>query len=149
MALREMLQVLERIEEIATLAGLRGRIDEEQLRYEMGFGLEDGRSQVVYARPIPGPTKTPVITIFSPCLIKKKKGVFQGISKKMALDLLRRNEKVVFARYGIADIKDGALVLASVDHLLETLDPPEFGASAYHVAVAADTYEREHGQDDF
>ena len=148
MALRDILQVLERIDEIATLAGLRGHINEDQLRYEMGFGLDDGRSQVVYVRPVAGATKKPVVTIFSPCLIKKK-GRFQGISKKMALDLLRRNEKVVFARYGIAEARNESLILASVDHLLETLDPPEFGASAFHVAVAADTYEREHGQDDF
>lgn len=148
MAIREVFTVLERIEEIATLAGVSGRINEEHLRFEMGFGLDNGRSQVVYARPIPGARKSPIITIFSPCLRKKKK-LFQGISKKMALDLLRRNEQVIFARYGIWEAKDGVMVMASADHLLATLDPPEFEVSAYHVAIAADVYEREHGQDDF
>ena len=148
MVIRNILNVLERVEEIATLAGMNGRISEEHLRFEMGFGLDNGRSQVVYVRPVPSATKNSVITIFSPCLIKKK-GVFQGISKKMALDLLRRNEQVVFARYGICDAKDGSVIIASIDHLLDTLDPPEFSASSYHIAVAADMYEREHGQDDF
>ena len=148
MALREMLSVLERIEEIATLAGIKGRINPDQLRYEMGFGLDDGRSQVVYVRPVSASDKNPVVTIFSPCLIRKN-GVFGGISKKMALDLLRRNEKTVFARYGIAEVRDQTLVVASADHLLENLDPPEFGASAFHVAMAADRYESEFGQDDF
>jgi hypothetical protein len=148
MAIREMLNVLERVDEIATLAGVRGRINEELLRFEMGFGLDNGRSQIVYVRPLAVESKSPVITIFSPCLIKKK-GVFQGISKKMAIDLLRRNEQVVFARYGICKVEDGDVIMASADHLLETLDPPEFGASAFHVAMAADMYEREHGQDEF
>lgn len=147
MAIREILGVLERVEEIATLAGLSGRIDEEHLRFAMGFNLDNGRSQVVYVRPVQS-AKAPIISIFSPCLVKKQ-GMFQGISKKMAIDLLERNEKLVFARYGIIKAKSEDLIVASVDHILETLDPPEFGASAWHVAAAADTYEREHGQDDF
>jgi len=148
MSIKQIFNVLERIDEIATLAGLNGRINEEFMRFEMGFGLDNGRSQVVYVRPVNSAMKTPVITIFSPCLVKKK-GTFQGISKKMALDLLRRNEEVIFARYGIHEAKEETLVIASIDHLLDTLDAPEFGASAYHVALAADTYEREHGQDRF
>jgi hypothetical protein len=148
MAIREFLNVLERVDEIATLAGMGGQINEDRLRFEMGFGLDNGRSQVVYVRPLPVSTKSPIITIFSPCLVKKK-GMFQGISKKMAIDLLRRNEQVVFARYGICKLEDGDVIMASADHILETLDPPEFGASAYHVALAADMYEREHGQDEF
>ena len=148
MSIKEALSALERVDEIATLAGLNGHISEEHLRFEMGFGLDNGRSQVVYVRPLTKATKTPLITIFSPCLIKKK-GLLQGISKKMALDLLRRNEQVMFARYGICDGKDGTLIVASTDHILDTLDPPELSASAYYVAVAADLYEREHGQDTF
>jgi hypothetical protein len=148
MAIREFLNVLERVDEIATLAGMGGQINEDRLRFEMGFGLDNGRSQVVYVRPLPVSSKSPIITIFSPCLVKKK-GMFQGISKKMAIDLLRRNEQVVFARYGICELEDGDVIIASADHMLETLDPPEFGTSAYHVALAADMYEREHGQDEF
>ncbi len=149
MAVKEVLNVLEKVEEIATLAGMNGRINEDHLHFEMGFQLDGGRSQIVYIRPVPKAIdKNPVVTVFSPCLIKKKR-VFQGISKKMALDLLRRNEQVVFARYGICDAKDGTAVVASIDHLLDTLDPPELSASCWHVAVAADMYEREHGQDNF
>jgi hypothetical protein len=102
----------------------------------------------VYVRPLPKTIKALLITIFSPCLIKKK-GVLQGVSKKTAFDLLRRNEQVLFARYRICEAKDGTVIVASTDHILDTLDPPEFGTSAYHMAMAADLYEREHGQDDF
>lgn len=147
MAIRELFSVLERVDEIATLAGMKGRVNEDLLRFEMGFNLDEGRRQAVYVRPVRN-TKIPMITIFSPCLVRKK-GMFQGISKKMALDLLRRNEQVLFARYGIIEAKEETLIAASIDHLLDTLDPPEFEASTLHVAMAADTYEREHGQDDF
>ena len=41
------------------------------------------------------------------------------------------------------------MVVASIDHLLDTLDPDEFKASAFHVAFAADSYEKQHGKDQF
>ena len=41
------------------------------------------------------------------------------------------------------------MVVASNDHLLATLDPDELKASAFHVAFAADSYEKKHGRDNF
>lgn len=40
------------------------------------------------------------------------------------------------------------MVVASIDHLLDTLDPDEFKASTLCVAAAADDYERRYGQDE-
>ena len=77
-----------------------------------------------------------------------EKGWLGGVSKAMALDLLRRNEALMFARYGLFERDDECLIVASIDHLLDSLDPSELPASAFHVAKAADTYEAEHGQDE-
>ncbi|HLM75026.1 MAG TPA: hypothetical protein VK459_20090, partial [Polyangiaceae bacterium] len=78
-----------------------------------------------------------------------KKGIFSGFSKQRALDLLRFNEQILFARYGIWENKSEVMVVASNDHLLATLDPDELKTSAFHVAFAADAYEKKHGRDNF
>jgi hypothetical protein len=148
MGAKDTLKVLEKVGEIATLAGINGELDDERMHYVMGFDLGEGRSQGVYVRDTSKDGDTPIITVFSPCLVVKK-GLFSGISKEMAIDLLRRNEDVHFARFGIWDSDKEHMVVASIDHLLETLDPEEFEASVYHVAMAADLYEREHGRDEF
>ena len=149
MSLQNKLDVLKRISEVAALAGLRGQIHEDTMRFGMGFNLPEGRSQVVYVRQtaqaLDGKT---VVTFMSPCLVIKK-GLLAGISKETAIELLQLNENVLFARYGIVEFDKETLVVASADHLLDTLDPEEFNASAWHVAFAADQYERKHGRDDF
>lgn len=145
---RNSLRVLERVGDIAMLAGFKGRIDGEHMHFALGIGLDDGRSQMVYVRDVSRSADRQIITVFSPCLVRKK-GFWKGISKELAIRLLRRNEAVHFARYGICELEKADMIVASMDHLLETLDPPELEASVFHVALAADTLEREHGQDTF
>jgi hypothetical protein len=148
-SLEQTVNVLKKVEQVATLAGLRGVIDEESMAFLVRFELDNARRQMVYVR-FAGMTKgdQEVINFSSPCL-QVKKGFLSGISKEQALDLLRRNEKNLIARYGIRDFGGESVIVASVDHFLETMDPSEFGASAFCVALAADLYEREHGQDKF
>ena len=53
---------------------------------------------------------------------------------------------------GVLDMKAGQdydVVVASIDHLLGTLDPDELRHSAWCVAIAADNYEEQHGGDVF
>jgi hypothetical protein len=149
MSLEQHVDVLKKIEQVATLAGLRGVIDERAMAFLLGFDLDNGRRQTVYVR-FAGVTKgdIEVINFSSPCLLVKK-GFLSGISKDQAVDLLRRNEKTLIARYGIREYDGESAIVASVDHFLESLDPNEFGANAFCVALAADLYEREHGQDKF
>ncbi|GAB4519605.1 MAG: hypothetical protein Tsb0020_38190 [Haliangiales bacterium] len=148
MSMRQTLEILEHVSEIATLAGLKGGVDEQSLQFVMGFELDDQRSQVVYVRNSSAGERMRCISILSPCL-RLKKGLWRGISKDMALDLLRRNEAIRFARYGLWETDKEALVVASVDYLLESLDPEDFHHAAFHVAYAADKYESEHGLDEF
>lgn len=148
MGIKHALEVLERVNEVATLAGIRGKIDEDRMHFTMGFGIGEGRSQVVYVKDVTKNPDNKVVTVFSPALVVKK-GFWSGFSKERALDLLRMNEQVLFARFGIWENPKETMVVASCDHLLTTLDPEELRASAYHVAMAADTYEKKNGQDNF
>lgn len=149
MSVREQLEQLERLSQVATLAGLKVHVNEEAMRVEAVCGLDGGRSQAVYMRfTAKDPEGNPVVTLFSPCL-RLKKGMFSGISKQQATDLLMRNERMLFARYGLWTSDKEEMIVASVDHLLDTLDPAELKASMFFVAVAADSYEKEHGKDEY
>ncbi len=138
---------LKRVQEIATLAGLKGRINEEMKTFEMGFQLDGDRTQLVLVRDTSSKDRK-MITIFSPCVILKR-GLIERLTREMAVELLTANENLHFARYGIWQTEKQTMVVASYDHLLETLDPAELGSTAWAVAIAADMYERKHGQDTF
>lgn len=143
------IDVLNKIKEIGTMAGLRSMVDEPHGHVVTGFGFPDGRSQNVFIRHI-GTVGNDhnVVRFFSPAM-QVKKGVLSGLSKQRAVELLARNENTLFARFGIWQGGGSDMIVASADHLLETLDPEEFRASAGHVAVAADKYEQENGRDVF
>jgi hypothetical protein len=149
MSLQATLDALKKIEQVATLAGLSGEIDEERMAFVMGFGLDQGRRQVVYARAA-GRTRDEqtIVRLYSPCLIVKQ-GFLSGLSKERAIDLLRRNAEILLASYGIVESERESAVIASLDVLLEGLEPQAFLASALGVAIAADMYERKHGKDQF
>jgi hypothetical protein len=147
MATDETLQNLERVRQVATQAGLKGRIDDERKQFQMLFGLPGGRSQIVLARDSSAKGRK-VVTFFSPCL-EVEKGLLSGLGKGMSIELLRANEKLHFARYGIWEGEESVTVVASCDCLLDTLDPAECHNAAWAVAFAADRFEHEHGQDEF
>jgi len=149
MSLRENLDVLTRVAEVATLAGIKGHIDEDAMHFQAGFSLNGNRSQTVYIRPT---GKTPagksVVTIFSPCLIVES-GFLKGLSKAKVIELLTQNENILFARFGLVTTPSGQMIVASVDHLLDTLDPEELHDSMWFVAFAADSEEEKLKQDNF
>lgn len=147
MAVKQTLEVLEKVDEIATLAGLKGHLEEDTLRYFIGIKLDDARRQGVWVRDITRSPEHRVVTVYSPCLVIKK-GLLSNISKERALELLRANEDLLFARYGIIESQKEMLIVASIDHLLDTLDPLEFEASVIHIAMAADAYEKKYGKED-
>ena len=140
--------ILQKLSEIAVLAGVKGKIEDNGERFVAGYGFDDGRSQMVYARPIKTPSGAGVC-VYSPAA-KYKKGMFGSISKEAAVDLLMRNENLYFARYGIRKFEDELLVVASVDLLIDTLDPEELRSAMGSVSAAADTWEEKAGKgDDF
>lgn len=150
MSVKESLETLERLAEIAVLAGFDGSVNENEMRYELSFGLPEGRSQTVYIRRADDSLgEATVVKFFSPCLVVKSGMFGSGVSKNMALELLKMNEAVKFARFGIWNGQSEDMIVASVDHLLDQLDPDEFKHHVLNVALVADSYERKHGRDHY
>ena len=148
-SVQHQMDVLNSVREVATLAGLKTTIDEQRMCVVCGFCLPNGRTQQVYIRygGATGEGKD-VVTFFSPCLVVKN-GFMSGISKSMALELLARNEQILFARFGIWRSGDADLIVASADQLLDTMDPEEFASLASFVAVNADSFEQANGGDQY
>lgn len=142
----EILESLERVKQVASLAGLKGEIDEERMQFQMLFVLDDDRKQAVFVRDRRSKSRK-AITVFSPCLAVKK-GLMSGLTKETAIELLQANQRLELARYGIWESEKETLVLASYDCLLDTLDPAEFHAAVWSVAFAADWFERRSGEKD-
>ncbi|HZN93973.1 MAG TPA: hypothetical protein VFB81_14775 [Myxococcales bacterium] len=149
MSLQDTVNALKRISEVAALAGIQTVVNEEAQRVEMGFGLDQGRSQVVCVKYMgKSPEDHDVITFFSPARVISK-GFLKGMSRESAIELLRLNCNMMFARFGILESEKEVMIVASVDHLLDTLDPAELKHTALSVAIAADRYERKFGKDEF
>lgn len=137
----EKLVILKQVESVAALAGLRGAIDNTGDHFAMGFDLAAGRTQRIFVRPTgTAPDGKTVITIFSPAR-SLTKGMFGGLGRQEAIDILRMNEAMFFARFGIYETPSEVTVVASLDAVLETLDANELRTHAYAVANAADQYE--------
>ena len=147
MAASESLERMRRVKEVATLAGLKGDVDEKNARFQMLFLLPGDRKQVVLVRDSSAKERQ-VVTFFSACLVVKK-GLVSGLTKETAIELLKSNERLHFARYGIWESEQEITVVASVDCLLDTLDPAECHNAAWSVAFAADQFEHRHGKDKF
>lgn len=141
-------ELLNRIAEIAAVAGVHGSIDPEAGVFGASIATAEKRRHVVYVRPSGevGAGKL-FITFFAIARTYPKTKLVSAISNKDLLGLLAKNEQMPFARYGIQERKDDYLLVASVDHLLETLDGEEFLAAASFVAMAADKCEAEKGED--
>lgn len=146
MDLSQQSEVLERVEQLATSCGIQGERDPKNQQYIIRFGLQEGRTQDVYVCDSSLDSEVQAITVHSPCL-QVEKGMFKGLSKKMALELLLMNETLNFARYGIEQDEDSYVILVSCDLLLNSLDAKGFEAALECVALAADTYEARFGQD--
>ena len=140
----ERMEALEKVANVATLAGVNLGFNRQCMRLEGEFQLAGNRSQVCFVRPSGMTGDKMVITIYSPCL-RVKKGFLAGMSREMAVDLLRRNENLCFARFGLMDEGDTEMIVASADCILDTLDPEELEHAIWHVAMAADAYEAERG----
>jgi hypothetical protein len=141
------LVVLGKVAELAAQVGLVGRLEEDTRRFFLGVDLGQGRLQGVYVRDSSHAGRS-TVTVFSPGL-QMEKAAFQALLPRLALDLLRANEAMTLARYGLIENDQDALVMASVDHLLDSFAPADLQASVFAVAQAADRCEREFGRDDY
>ena len=149
MASQSTLDALKKIEDIATLAGLKGQIDEDRGLFVSGFGLPKDRSQMVFVRLTGEIGDGTLVTIYSACREFKKGFLKKGMTRDQAIELLELNDNLKLARYGIMNSEDAQMVVASSDVILETLDADELHHHMWSVAVAADSYEEKFGEDNF
>jgi hypothetical protein len=141
--------ILETFADIAARAGVHGKIDDAGELFVAAFELDQGRSQMVYVKPLAEAIKgQDAVCIYSPCR-KIDKGLFKGLGKDESHELLKLNSQLIVARYGVLEFPEGFLVMASVDALLDSLDPGELEAFVWYIAIAADQYERKFGKDEF
>ena len=82
--------IQDRIQELSTQCGIEAELDEETQQYTICFGLSEGRTQEVYIDESVADPKARVLRLHSPCLVVEK-GLFSGVSKAMAIELLRLN----------------------------------------------------------
>jgi hypothetical protein len=152
MKVEERLAVLKQLESIAALAGIKGVIHDDAEFFVIGFDMGDGRNQRVFLRPSGWtPDGKTIVTLSSPAKTQSK-GWLASFSRDAAIELLRLNEKVFFARYGIQDPGPQSkemVIVASSDVVLDSLDADEMRAHAYFVAKAADDYEKTTKTDKF
>lgn len=139
-------RALSRVEQLAAQCEIKGELDQDGRQYVICFGLPEGRTQEVYVSDSTSDAGLPVVSLFSTCLVVDK-GLFKGISKPMALELLLMNESLNFARYGVQEDEESYIIVASCDLLLDSLNPEGLEAALECVALAADGYEAKFGQD--
>jgi len=144
--------VLREISQVAALAGIPGRVDEEVGQFRFVCRWQNDRSQEVRVFPS-GETEAGVVVTFeSWCRVIGKRELSEFMRKQAYRLLCLNGHTLHFARFGVRETgrKDPvALVVATTDHLLATLDPEEFQATAGHVAEAADRLEALQEQDIF
>lgn len=149
MSVKSCTDVLSKVEEIAGLAGYKVNRHPSGSLLMISFDMGRGRSQNVFIVPCgTTPDGKNVVSFSSPCMAVKK-GMFKGIGKAQALDLLRRNAMLKFGHFAIASAGDCEGIMACASQIVETMEIEEFEALANTVAIIADEYEREHGQDQF
>jgi hypothetical protein len=148
-AKEEYARLLKQIGDVAAVAGIQGEVDAEMGAYCTGFRTAENRRHRVFVRPTAtAPGGKPVVTIYAVAKSFPKKKVAAAIPQKELMALLLKNENLMFARFGIRELEEEYLLVASADHLLDTLDADEFNASARYVANAADAYEASQGEED-
>lgn len=142
-------EILDKVADLATLAGIRGEIDDERDMFVTGFQLPDQRSQMVYVKAMPEAIAgKDAVCIYSPCRLVKT-GFMRGITKDQALELLKLNDQIIIARYGVQEAEGKMLVTASVDRAIDALGHDELQEHFMYVALAADSYEKKFGVDEF
>ena len=86
MGAKDTLAILEKVVEVATLAGIKGEVDDDMMAFITGFNLPEGRSQMVYVVDTSQDTDKKIITIYSPCRVFKK-GIYGTIPENFSSNL--------------------------------------------------------------
>ena len=143
-------QVMQKVEEIGAMAGYElSRHPNTDEMIVIGYDMGNGRTQTVYVHAC---GKTPedqdLICFLSPCQAVRK-GLLKGMGKDQAIDLLRRNGQLVVGSFAIENIDGTEILVVRSTQIVDTMEVEEFRFHANFVAIIADRYEQEHGEDVF
>ena len=141
-------RVLQKARLIAGESGLKLEYDEENERLFWHKEFADGRKQDVFVSNAGNVRGNTMIRIWSPCLdLSSAKGK-KAFNKKLAEDLLKKqDESNLPCRYSINVEKKKLRVLA--DQIAETNDKKEMQSHLENVAKAADEFEKSIGEDTY
>ena len=146
----QAVEVLEKVRKISAIADYHAQPHPEDDMLVISFDMGRGRSQMVYVRYIgQTPDGHDSVLFMSPCL-ELKIGLFSGLGRRRAVDLLRRNAQLRFGSFALFAFKGGTDVLMVVSsQIVDTMEVEEFKTHVNCVALVADEYERECGHDNF
>lgn len=140
-------EIVEKINQVATMAGIRGHRQGNLLVF--GWDLGRGRDQACYVAPF---SQTDdglnVICFFSPCQ-RLGKGFLSGMSKSSAMQVLRINSQLEFGHFCLMTLGGEEMVCVRATQILETMEVQEFRENCQAVAGIADAWEEKIGRDDF
>jgi hypothetical protein len=143
--------VYEKIKQIASVAGIKiGKHPESDVLCA-GFELQGGRTQMVFVcHAGETPQGQDVVCFMSPCM-RLKKGLLggPGLSRDRAIDLLRRNSRMLFGYFALHNMSGVEVLMVCSDQIVDTMEVEEFMNHLGACASIADHYEQEHGRDDF
>ncbi len=142
--------ITQKIEEIGTMAGYKlARHPQLPDMLVCPFDMGNGRSQSVYIMPSgQTPAGEDLACFMSPCQALKK-GLLGSMSKNQAVDLLKRNAGLVTGCFAIESMGDTDMLVVRSTQIVPTMEIEEFKFQVNLVALIADEYEREHGNDVF
>ncbi|MFG0330618.1 MAG: hypothetical protein ACF8PN_12060 [Phycisphaerales bacterium] len=141
--------VIDRVKAIAEMAGFTLSKHPDCDALVCPFDMGNGRSQSVYLTHCGAtPDGHDVVSFMSPCMAIEK-GLMKGVSKTMALDLLRRNSNLLFAHFAIEQMPGGEILVVTSNQIVDTMEVEEFRNHILCVASIADAFEREIGRDMF
>jgi hypothetical protein len=136
-----------KIQQVASMAGIKGQRQGELLSYGWDFG--HGRDQMVYVAPFAETDDgLNVICFFSPCQ-RLGTGFLSGMSKQVALQLLRTNSELEFGHFAVMKLGGEEMICVRATQILETMEVQEFEQKCLAVARLADAWEEKIGKNEF
>ena len=139
--------IVAKIHQVASMAGIKGQRQGDLLSYGWDFG--DGRDQTIYVAPFAETDDgLNVICFFSPCQ-QLGTGFLSGMSKQVAIQLLRTNAELEFGHFAVMKLGGDEMICVRATQILETMEVQEFEQKCLAVARLADAWEEKIGKNEF
>ncbi len=139
--------IVEKIQRVAAMAGIQGQRQGDLLSY--GWDFSGGRDQMCYVAPFAETDDgLNIICFFSPCQ-RLGTGFLSGISKNVAVQLLRTNAELDFGHFAVMKLGGEEMICVRATQILETMEVKEFQEKCLAVAQLADAWEEKIGKNEF